>query len=494
MLGEWVLRWETIHPLYRIDASFASHQTAPVLGSDYRRLLGVSKNRVVQMYYAASDLERKTSESLRVLNDRNAVENYLKASVANREELIRRIQQLVAESRGLSNAALAHSYGKIMHCLGVLHCSYDLSRPEYFYAVEEKIKSTLSHRGLSGNGLTDAFVVLTSNPDATLLDEEQADWLSLVLHAHKTGGATATDVQRRVSAHQAKYGWIGASEQHAWDVAFYNKKLEEDLRIPASEIERQLAHKAAKRQELARKQRELQAALNLDDETLHLLRTGRTLAHLRLDLRLAWVESGCLLKNAFDEIARRTGVPAETLELYRLDEMNRLLVDGKSIEADEITRRNAYAFTLYDGKLSFVSGKTAVAQVERAELAPADNGPVTLIKGSVANPGLARGVVKIINSLSEDQAKEVDSMQKGQILVTGMTRPHLIHAIAKAAAIVTDEGGMLCHAAIVSREFGLPCIVGTKNATKLLHDGDLVEVDANAGIVTLLDKHAVKPK
>jgi pyruvate,water dikinase len=69
-----------------------------------------------------------------------------------------------------------------------------------------------------------------------------------------------------------------------------------------------------------------------------------------------------------------------------------------------------------------------------------------------------------------------------------MTTPDLMPAIEKAVAIVTDEGGMLCHAAIVSRELGIPCIIGTRNATSILRDGDLVEVDAEKGIVRKIKK------
>ena len=67
-----------------------------------------------------------------------------------------------------------------------------------------------------------------------------------------------------------------------------------------------------------------------------------------------------------------------------------------------------------------------------------------------------------------------------------MTSPDFIAGIKKAAAIVTNEGGILCHAAIVSREFGIPCIVGTKTATRLIKTGDLIEVDGNHGFVRII--------
>ena len=69
-----------------------------------------------------------------------------------------------------------------------------------------------------------------------------------------------------------------------------------------------------------------------------------------------------------------------------------------------------------------------------------------------------------------------------------MTTPWYLPAMKKAAGFITDEGGLLCHAAIVSREMNKPCIIGTKIATKVLKDGDLVEVDANNGVVKILKK------
>jgi len=105
------------------------------------------------------------------------------------------------------------------------------------------------------------------------------------------------------------------------------------------------------------------------------------------------------------------------------------------------------------------------------------------IKGSCASRGFVRGKVKILNHDAQDISHEMMIMEKGSILVATQTKPQLMTAIAKASAIITDEGGICSHAAIISREFGIPAIIGTGNATKMLKDGDFVEVDADNGIV-----------
>jgi pyruvate,water dikinase len=81
---------------------------------------------------------------------------------------------------------------------------------------------------------------------------------------------------------------------------------------------------------------------------------------------------------------------------------------------------------------------------------------------------------------------ELSKIHFGDIIVTPLTTPDFVVAMKKSSAIVTDLGGMTSHAAIVSRELGIPCIVGTKNATRILKDGDMVEVDANNGVVNIL--------
>ena len=106
------------------------------------------------------------------------------------------------------------------------------------------------------------------------------------------------------------------------------------------------------------------------------------------------------------------------------------------------------------------------------------------IKGMCVYPGRVQGKVRIVN---ERTIKGV-VFNKREILVSVSTSPIYMPLIQKAAAIVTDEGGLVCHAAILSRELKKPCVIGTKNATRMLKDGDLVEVDAEKGIVRILKK------
>lgn len=106
-----------------------------------------------------------------------------------------------------------------------------------------------------------------------------------------------------------------------------------------------------------------------------------------------------------------------------------------------------------------------------------------MLKGQSASTGVVTGTVRVLFEKSH-----MEKVQKGDVVVAAMTTPDFMPAIRLAAALVTDEGGITCHAAITAREFGMPCVIGTKIATKTLHDGDTVEVDATKGVVTVISR------
>lgn len=106
-----------------------------------------------------------------------------------------------------------------------------------------------------------------------------------------------------------------------------------------------------------------------------------------------------------------------------------------------------------------------------------------IISGLTANPGRVEGTVRIVNSFIGRDLEELTKVKEGDILVTQMTRPDLLLSARRARAIITDLGGATCHAAILAREFNIPTIVGTDDATTTLKDGQRIIVDATEGAV-----------
>ncbi|HEV8361471.1 MAG TPA: PEP-utilizing enzyme [Candidatus Thermoplasmatota archaeon] len=154
---------------------------------------------------------------------------------------------------------------------------------------------------------------------------------------------------------------------------------------------------------------------------------------------------------------------------------------------DVRARRRGAALLALGGELHVLTGRDAALLLDHAQGKAREAAPMQEIRGTGASPGLARGQARILRD-----ARDAGKVGKGDILVTDMTQPDLVLACERAAAIVTDLGGMLCHAAIVSRELGIPCVLGTQTATRALRDGDLVEVDGQAGVVRILARAGVQ--
>ncbi len=181
----------------------------------------------------------------------------------------------------------------------------------------------------------------------------------------------------------------------------------------------------------------------------------------------------------FCELSRRLNISLDDFWYLSKEE----IVDGlrKKINVESIiAKRKIEGFTIKQvgRKIKVLTGVKPEDWYEVASIPKSKE-----IKGNTAFAGkVVKGKVRIIFN------PELDQIKIGDIMVAPMTTPNFVPLMKNATAIITDEGGLLCHAAIVARELKKPCIIGTKIATQVLKDGDLVEVDANKGIVRILKK------
>ncbi len=161
------------------------------------------------------------------------------------------------------------------------------------------------------------------------------------------------------------------------------------------------------------------------------------------------------------------------------------LFNGFKIDKKIIAQRKRF-YALSGGKkikhFNYTDSKKVARIFYKYEKKELKNQTKMGIKGDIANPGKAVGKIVIVPMMDAKEAAHI-KMNKGDILVAQSTNPDLISLCTKAGAIVANQGGMLSHAAIISRELNIPCIVGTTSATKIFKDGDLVEVDAFQGII-----------
>ena len=215
---------------------------------------------------------------------------------------------------------------------------------------------------------------------------------------------------------------------------------------------------------------------------------------IRDDFDYIFFKENGLLENLIKSISILTKVDTGKIRWYRVSEVKKLVDKNKKISLIGIEiRKKSCVFNRDNfGHISFLSGNKAESFIKKFEK-ELEKQANAILRGVIAHGKgqKIRGKVSIIHRDYSKHQKLVDdmgNMKEGAILVTTTTDTEFMPALKKASAVIADIGGLLSHAAISARELNIPCIVGTENATKILKDGDLVEVDADKGVVRILER------
>jgi phosphohistidine swiveling domain-containing protein len=186
----------------------------------------------------------------------------------------------------------------------------------------------------------------------------------------------------------------------------------------------------------------------------------------------------------YKKIAKQLGISFE--QCYSL--LHHEIVaglEGAPLPLEEANRRLHEKFFLYKerNKVVCLTGKAAVEKANELNvIVDTEDVDIKSFTGIPASTGIITGTAKIIKA-----ATHINRVEKGDILVAVTTNPNYVSAMNKSNAIVTDEGGITSHAAIVSREMKKPCVVGCKIATRVLHDGDKIEVNGHTGEIKIIE-------
>ena len=305
-------------------------------------------------------------------------------------------------------------------------------------------------------------------------EQERADAVALLTTSESESFFQTEEMELQETAdidgHQKKYFWLKNSYDHVevLPVAFFERRKKElDVGLRQKHEERIKRVREDKKQvtetysisdSIIRIAERIVDAMELQDER----KREMLLTHHYKDIFMR-------------EFSKRGVLQAER---YMLPELADIL-EGKR----EVWRSEDFGFVLHGGELEEFGEQDAQKYWAEYAHQKVEQG-VQEFKGTIACKGeVVRGRARIVFD-PEDAAHSV--FAKGDILVAPMTSPEYVFLMKKAAAIVTDTGGLTSHAAIVSRELGVPCIVGTKIASQILKDGDMVEVDAEKGIVRKL--------
>jgi len=279
--------------------------------------------------------------------------------------------------------------------------------------------------------------------------------------------------------HQQKYFWLqnGFGEANVLPVSFFEER-KRSMSGKSFETAAKMINDAQARKE------EVQRKFGLPDEIMTIaseIWQTVVMQDKRKRFNYVGVHYADLLMR---ETAQRFNYPRADLLNAWFDEIVRI-IKGEDLHEVLIGRRGGYGI-IFDKSGWQALSAARLARYWQRYVDRSDLGDVQEIKGTVACSGRNKSIVGRVRVVYDP--RDADKFKEGEVMVAVMTSPDFVVAMRKAAAIVTNFGGLTSHAAIVARELNKPCIIGTKIATKVLHDGDEVEVDADKGLVRILNK------
>jgi len=455
--------------MFLIDGAMISFMKKfPFPGTTMRDIIYYSENHLGEGYLSKRSFDETVEEGKKFFNQ-NFADKYFKAAEETRRtffEIIKKVKN--SNVSQMSNEELADLFWELQDCVADGVAFYCQSQHEPLMAAENRIREIVKDE--------DKLLTVVEPYELDDINNGEIYWYNLV----KDKDSISKD---DILSYLERFSW------HMWNthdldeaINYYKNKFLDDKKTDYQNITQEIidSKKRHKKKVISILKEFNNDELNQLVDLFHRTTLGR------MRLKPTWAGVEFLAHNLMDEVAKRLDIKVvELVSYYRIKEVIEALKNGKSLSKEELkAREESYFVALEDYKEIFLSGK-------KAKKFAKDNYPELFkentkeeIKGTIVSKGKHTGKVRVILSENINKVKELSKIfEEGDVLVTDMTQPNMMVLIAKAGAIVTNEGGITSHAAVVSREFRIPCIVGTHKATTTFKDEDLVEVDANKGIV-----------
>jgi len=335
--------------------------------------------------------------------------------------------------------------------------------------LSSAVREMLKQEGVKANEVEQVFAIMVNPEIYSYAQKEEQDLIKI---------AVSSKIDKKdLEEHWKKYCWTGYDWMGpVWSKDYYEERL--NLLKKDTMIKNHIKSESDYSKEMIQGKKVLIKRYGFSQQLLNLIKLVERIIYLKgFRVDASWF-GYYSLEPIFREIAKRYGLSLRQLQYATPEEIMNLDFNPALLNQ----RWQSSAIEAENGKIREIDGRKAkdyLVEIER--LTFSDHSEINQLTGDCGCPGQAKGYVKVINAPSD-----MDKMKQGNIMVSHMTNPALVPAMKKAAAIIADVGGVTCHAAIVSRELKLPCVIGTKVATRVLKDGDMVEVDANKGIVIII--------
>ena len=404
---------------------------------------------------------------------------------------------MIMDLSKLSDEDLAHVYKKY----------YDEYLSSFIYsepapnmlkdAIEDELKEKLLKFVKNKNELNNIFSLLTI--PSTILGNlyfdpfttrEEKDLLKIAVLAKKKG---ITALKSRLEKHASIYSWVPVDYNgKPWTLKDFEKRIKDILNEKIS-LKDKLRAIDKNPINLEKKQLEIKNKHNIDDQTFEdCITAQKCMVHMDFKKEV-YSKTHLHVRPLMAEIGKRLGLTLTQANFLTREEVLEALISKAAEERDNKksmdekynkklmdARYKQSAYCAHDLTATFLDKDEEKILREMIEKKP-EKGNENQLEGICGNPGIIKAKARVIL-----ETKDFSKMKRGEILVTSFTTPEFVVVMKKSAGIVTDMGGVTSHSSIVARELNIPCVVGTKFATKLIKDGDVVEIDAGNGKVRII--------
>ena len=459
---EWYVQAFNASPIHLMSAAKSAFATKEKLGFIFSAFLFEYKNNYGGMRYLLSDLGRISKILLKNLSQDEHYFEKLKIIYDKEQETAKRFYKIIDKTdlKNIKDKELFDFISKgteaISNTVGIGH----VIEP-FALTTDIKIKKELSSYIKDEKQLNKIFIKLTTPTKKSFVNEEEESLIKISKSSNK---------DQLIEEHIKKFSWIrntyvGRRPITKEDIL---KEIESIKDKPGFDFE-----KSAYEKELLLKEFDIPKELLVKIKETEFLTVWQDERKKNILIAIDYLD------RLLVELSDRVNTDIQLIRYAIPEEFTPEIRNLKTI-LEERKRGSFYAVSL--GKTEIIAGKDYLELKNKLE--EQQSSKLKEFGGQAASLGTAIGRVKICTNITSLQ-----KVEKGDILVASMTRPEYVPAMKKAAAIVTDEGGITSHAAIISRELGIPCVIGTKVATKVLRDNDIVEVKGNHGVIVILKRN-----
>lgn len=482
--------WMLAEDIPEIDFQFSEiwlssfvNDLAKVCGKNYRKILSVYRGYSLKFFYGEKDSDNFGRHLLKLLIAKSGFGKSLNSNIRIYSGKLKKFCEKIGPEylEKLPNENFAKLYLDLdklhtkLYTFGWLPNAVDMFHANFTNYLKELLASKLPE-----DEVNPALVALSVFPEKSIINLEHESFLKLA--ALKQSDAPKPSVKRAIEAHlerffYLKHLWLGTEGVYTY--SYYVKEINRFVKTKEDANELLKKENLIFKRTLAEREK-LVKDLKLTKREKELFDVYAEFAVTKAYRRDAQIYWAYKMDFVFSELSKRLGISfMESRFMFPREIAGALRRGvGKKLKK-EIAARTKYCVYYAEKGINKIYYGAEARKLEAATFR--ESAEVSELAGQSACLGKACGTVKIVNTVSD-----MKKMKLGEILVSIATNPDIVPAMKKAAAIVTEQGGITSHAAIVSRELGIPCVIGTKIATKVFKDGDLVEVDANKGIVKKL--------